>query len=174
MLTADIQAIRKRGTLAKVQEKDSVDNPIKGSALVGDPSLTRRRRKFLNQDTTVSIEQETEAQISELRDQRAARRELIKQLNRRIFIRVYKNFVGAFTSEFSGEVYISGIRDMRDQREDLPGTEGSMIKMGPRRLGRHLEQSFKASGKTCVQSMLCLMIGKITSPALTTTSLLSA
>ena len=38
MLTADIQAIRKRGTLAKVQEKDSVDNPIKGSALVGDPT----------------------------------------------------------------------------------------------------------------------------------------
>ena len=124
MLTADIQAIRKQGAKAKVNQKESVPDPIKSSALIGDPSnISKKRRRFLNQDTTISIEQETEAQISELRDQRAARRELIKQLNRRIFIRIYKNFVGAFTSEFSGEVYISGIRDMRDQREDLPGTE---------------------------------------------------
>ena len=124
MLTADIQAVRKQGAKAKVNQKESVPDPIKSSALIGDPSnISKKRRKFLNQDTTVSIEQETEAQIAELRDKRAARRELIKQLNRRVFIRVYKNFVGAFSSEFTSEVYFSGLRDMRDQREDLPGTE---------------------------------------------------
>ena len=123
-ITADIKAERDKRRNAEV-ENSAPDITIRRDAFLEDipPEGPKKDRKYLGRGTRVKVPKEEENVIGELRESRKERRELLKSLWRRVEARNLRRAKGAFTSQLSGEKYLGGLQQMRDLREDLPGTE---------------------------------------------------
>ena len=120
MMNAEIDKLKglKKATLERTTDIPAV----KEDSLVGEPTeFTRRERKFVNEDGKVNIEKLLDSEVEALREAKQGRREMIKTLWRRVVIRQFKRAEGLFTSDYSGRTYLGGLRQMRSEREDLPG-----------------------------------------------------
>lgn len=147
MLNGQIDRLRhqKRASIQRI----NVVPPVKLDALVGEPEevtpgLERDQRKFVNEDDEIELEQLLDSEIEDIKEAKQARREMIKTLWRRVVIRQFKRTVGVFKSIYSGNTYLSGFRDMKNEREDLPGTKYVTDQIGVEKVKAEMKAVIKS------------------------------